>query len=166
MRRLKNPKIIWDGTADLQPFIDDYREDYPDLTDDELYELAQETLCNYLDDERDNLNIETRRIVVFADLGSWDGRSNGLKFLGENLSTVLQSLCDGNCTFFSDGVDVCGTERHYDGTNHYVYRELKPQFFDIDLDLAFSKSKGAFTQRQIAYYTSSLVPYVNKVYGW
>lgn len=166
MRRLKNPKIIWDGTTDLTSCIDEYREVYPDLSDEELYDLAQEDLYNQLDDERDNLNIETRRIVVFADVGSWNGRRNGLKFLGENLSTVLQSLCDGNCTFFSDGVDVCGTEYHHDSTNHYVYRELKPQFFDIDLDLAFSNSKGTFTQRQIAYYTSSLVPYVNKVYGW
>ena len=117
-------------------------------------------------DECDNLNKELDgRILAIADLGLWNGRHDGYKILGKNLNEVMYA---GNYDFikiFSDGLDICKTSAHHDGTNHYVFREIRE---DRNIDnLTTMIYNGEYVSRQkLNYYTKSLVKYVNNIYGW
>ena len=70
--------IIWSSTINFEDWEDDLKENYPDLSEDELYDIAVETNDEYLNDERANLNIKCEgSILLVADIGRWDGRSTG-----------------------------------------------------------------------------------------
>ena len=50
--------IIWSSTINFEDWKDDLKEYYPNLSEDELYDIAVETNDKYLNDERANLNIK------------------------------------------------------------------------------------------------------------
>ena len=71
--------LIW-SHSDLN--YEDWREsleaEYPELTEDERYQLMQEMNNDYLMDERVNLNLSmSQPILVIADMGLWYGRRSG-----------------------------------------------------------------------------------------
>ncbi|MNV52498.1 hypothetical protein D3C71_1445950 [compost metagenome] len=118
-----------------------------------------------LNDERDNLNINLHaNIVAIADLGLWNGRKIGYKILGNNLNSIFSILEDYN-EFFSDGYTIRSTNIHHDGRNHVEYRLIK-QGKNIDNILGRIRAQQTVTRSTILQYTSSLHPYVAKIYGW
>lgn len=68
--------VIWsDIHLDYEDWRDNLEAEYPDMTEDERYQIMLETNRDYLDDERINLNIQLNEpILVIADLGLWNGR--------------------------------------------------------------------------------------------
>ena len=124
-------RIIW---SNLNVDYDEWKEDFEDwrevngFDEDEmdLYEWVDECLSNDLGDERMNLNKEVDGvIVVFADLGLWDGHHQGAKISGTNVSKILR---DSNCDYvkwYCDRWNVRCTAAHHDGRNHYLYRVAK-----------------------------------------
>ena len=163
--------IIWSNTdINVDDYADFLQEEYPEVTDpDEQYELCCEMNANYLDDERMNLDIELPHpIICIADLGRWDGRCMGYKMIESG--NIADCLWDGECDYCTWYVDRYNNLRftgvHHDGTNHYLYRELR-DLSDKQMENFLDKLRtGNLIRRDINRYTTSVGVHVNKVYGW
>ena len=164
-------RIIWSNTdinvADWSDFL---QEEYPEATDpDKQYELCCELNYAYLDDEKVNLDIELPHpIICIADIGRWDGRCMGYKMIESG--NIADCLWDGECDYCTWYVDRYNNLRftgvHHDGTNHYLYRELR-DLSDKQMENCLEKLRtGNLLRRDINRYTTSVGIHVNKVYGW
>ncbi len=120
--------LIWSNYyIDYEDWRDDLEADYPDLTEDERYRKMLEINSDYLDDERDNLNIQlSQPILVIADLGLWYGRRQGYKEIESgNIRDCLYSNYDYTTWYVDKQGDLRCDDVHHDGTNHYLYRVFK-----------------------------------------
>lgn len=121
---------------------------------------------DYFQDELANLRVETEnRIICIADMGLWDGRRTGYKLCNRLLSECLTvGNYDYNHLYF-DGYNVRKTSKHHDGTNYYLFREVKP---GVDIDKLCNKlyNNETISKEMLNRYTRSLRRYVKKVYGW
>ena len=155
-----------DYEGDVDTFIDEYS--------DECYEYICELNCIYLDDERANLSIRTAgEIICIADLGLWNGRRMGYKLIGHNIADCLYSSVSGDsrCDWYVEtngrACDLKCTEAHHDGTNYYVYREIKPEISEYQKNAFLNKIYcGKATQADISRCTKGIGHYVNDVYGF
>ena len=129
-----------------------------------LDEYIDETLNDYIYDERANLHKKVDGVIVcFASLGLWDGKHNGAKIIGEFVSKILYSDCDYN-TWYCDRYNVRCVAVHHDGTNNYLYRVCRDKEQAEKLIEKFVC--GDYNEKDIMKRTKSLRPYVAKVYGW
>lgn len=110
------------------PDFDDWKDelsiDYPDYTEQELMDVMYENNAYWLEDEKRNFDIDLpENILVIATLGLWNGRRQGYKQLSNNLSQCF-SVCqhDYQEYFVDESGDLCATDSHHDGTNHYTFR--------------------------------------------
>lgn len=164
-------RIIWSNTdINVADYADFLQEEYPEVTDpDEQYELCCEMNYAYLDDEKVNLDIELPNpIICIADIGRWDGRCRGYKMIESG--NIADCLWDGECDYCTWYVDRYNNLRftgvHHDGTNHYLYRELR-DLSDKQMENFLEKlHTGNLIRRDINRYTTSVGTHVNKVYGW
>lgn len=96
---ISNKNIIW---SDIDLNFDDWKEDlkaeYPEMNDDQLYNLMNEINNEYLEDERINLDIQlSKPIIIIADLGLWNARKSGYKMIDSGnikivfIPTVIQT---------------------------------------------------------------------------
>lgn len=164
-------RIIWSNDYDATR-EEDWKEDFEDwceingynADEEDIDEFINETLSNYLADERANLNKEVDGvIVVFAKLGLWDGTHNGAAIIGVNVKDILRSECD-YCDWYCDDYNVRCDASHHDGTNHYLYRVAKDS--KTAHNLVEKIAYEGMTEEQFRKATRSLFPYVAKVYGW
>ena len=165
-------RTIWTNNAiDLEDWKDFLEEEYPDIVDeDQQWELVTQQIWNHLDDERMNLDkeVESGKIIIIADLGLWDGRHSGCRIIESgNIADCLRSDCDYLHWFVDDIGDMRCTAHHHDGTNYYLYREVKPGITQTQLDNFREKIfNGTFTRWDVTRYTRKLGPYIQKIYGW
>lgn len=157
----KQKRVIWSNND-----YDEWCEAMQgEITEDEINPETYYGECEInLSDERANLKTDVDGyIVAFANLGMWNGRVNGAKLIGENVSDILYSDCD-YCTWFCDPYNVKLEAIHHDGTNHILYRvaESKAQAERLVHKIAYE----GMTEEQFRRATKSLRPYVAKVYGW
>lgn len=152
-----------------EPSLDEFKSKY----EYELYSLISEENDAYLDDERTNLDIETGRIICIASLGLWNGRVSGYSYEGENINSIFHSHIRGQSEmdFYVEKVgrtlELKADEHHHDGTNHYLYRELKPDLSDEQIsNFEFKIYEGKATRADINRYTNPLGQRVQKVYGF
>lgn len=121
-----------------------------------------------LSDERMNLSRQLDgRVVAIAKLGLWNGTRQGYKVLGTNLNSIFGLMEDYN-EFYSDGKNVLARQIHHDGTNHIMFRELRPDRSHESLEKFLQEIYDGveLTPQKLSAYTRSLHPYVAKVYGW
>ena len=166
-------KIIW-SNMDLD--VNNWKESYKAYLeacninkdpDDEtaIYNWMYKTMQLYLEDERENLNIQTDgRILVIADLGLWNGRKQGYKIIDGNVNNILSDDAD-YIEWYGDGYNIKATAIHHDGTNHYEYRVIREDK-NIDNLLNAIYNGEEISRKKLNYYTKSLYPYIAKVYGW
>lgn len=160
--------IIWSSEIDYDDWLEDLESDYPNITEEEKYELVDEINSSYLDDERVNLNVEVgNEIIVLADLGLWDGHHSGYKIIKSgNIADCLYSDCDYNTWYVEDGEMKCEAI-HHDGTNHYTYRTWKAKTSEKQKkDFLNNVYNGTATSDDVSRYTKSIGKAVCKVYGW
>lgn len=166
--------MIWESDPWLEDEeIQNLREDCPDeladASDDEVREFYACLNQDYLDDERANLGVPVSGdILCIADLGFWHGRRQGYKIIqAKVVADILYSHVDGmsEIEFYSDGYNIRATESHHDGTNFYLFREIR-EGVNIDnlTDRIYSGEK--ISASMLNRYTKSLHPYVAQVYGW
>lgn len=170
--------VIWDSQIDLEEdgwksFLAEDKELHPDFyegrnPEEAAYEAAHEANEMYLEDERVNLDIELKNpILVIADLGLWNGRKKGYKIIESgNIKDIFQSTVNGQseCKWYCNGLDIIGEETHHDGTNYYMYREIK----DMDNIEKFTTRVyygDAIPRSTVNKYTRSLAKDVARVYG-
>jgi hypothetical protein len=156
----------------------DYKEsDYQNyLRENELTETDlsfDEWVCDqmdvWLDSEMDNLNIPTNTIVCIANLGLWNRKEENYRFCGDNINSIFNYSMGDFVTFYADKYNVRCTDAHHDGTNYYIYRELKDNVSKEMFASAYDKlhEKGIKpTSKWLCRYTKSIRPKVAKVYGW
>ena len=164
-----NHRVIWTNN-DYAEWEACMKEDYP--TEESLKEEGLEISydqyykdCDlYLDDERCNLDKEVNGVIVaFADLGLWNGRTNGARIEGTNVKDILHSNCD-YLDWYCDRYNVRCSASHHDGTNLYLYRVAKD--WEQAERLVNKIAYGGMTEEQFMKATRSLRPYVVKEYGW
>lgn len=158
-----NHRVIWTNN-DYEEW-EYYAEKYGDYEKDEInYDTYTDDCGINLDDERANLNVKVDGcIVAFAKLGLWDGRHNGAKVIGNNVSKILYSDCD-YIDWYCDKYNVRCTAIHHDGTNNIVYRVAKS---DDEAERLVDKiAYNGMTEEEFMKKTKSLRPYIAKVYGW
>jgi len=161
-------KIIWTNKIDLKDYKDFIGEEYEedDLTDNEKWQIANDLNGDSLEYERCDLDIQLDgRILVVAKLGLWDGQRIGFRIINSgNIKDILYTN-DDFIEWFSDGYNIKGIGNHHDGTNYYEYREIRE---DRNVDNLLDKiySNKEFSRITLNYYTKSILPKVNEVYGW
>lgn len=164
--------IIWSDDINLDDWRDYLLEENPDLSEGDLWMEASFRNAEYLDDERMNLDMDLEdNIVVFADLGLWNGRTSGYKTL--NSRNIKSCLYASTRDAVSDEwyVDELGDlrcrEGHHDGTNYYLYRVWKPgTSYQRRMNLLEKVYNGTATRRDITRCTSRIGDRVARVYGW
>ena len=162
-------KIIWTSEINMEDWKEFLEEEYPEVKDEnEQYNLVRDYIVSNLEDERENLNIPTNgKILIIADLGLWNGRRTGYKFVDrKNINAILKSDCD-DVEWYCDGYNIKATAHHHDGTNYYEYREVREGKEDSIENLLNRLYYGKpVSRKMINYYTKSIAPQVNAVYGW
>lgn len=172
---------IWNEYIDIEDFRDNLEEAFPERDWDELkdspeaYNYCAELNGEYLDDERWNLNIQLPYpILTVADLDLWDGHkwTYGIIKSGK-ISDCLHSAlrCESFCHWYlDDNGDLCCDEAHHDGTNHYIYRMIKPTAggnLESRIELLAGKIlSDDFQIKSIKQYTTRLGDKIADVYGW
>ncbi len=162
--------VVW-GNIDIysKDMLDDLAEDYPELSEDELYAKLYEINDEYLDDERVNLNIQlSQPIIVIGDLGRWNGRVIGYKMIDSgNIKDCLYSDTDMTEWYVDRYGDLRADAIHHDGTNHYLYRVFKDGVTEAQIENLQDKIYfGKATRADITRVTKRLGDEIGKVYGW
>ena len=131
---------------------------------------VEETDEYWFDDGVLNLNKTTDgMILVIADVGTWRGNFQGYKLLTEKLLSDI--MYAGNAdnmsytTLYYDGHNVRKKVVHHDGTNHIIFREVRP-YVNIDKLCERIYNGEYISNSTLNYYTRSLKRYVKNIYGW
>ena len=167
---IKMRHVIWGNiNLNLEDWIEDLKEDYPDLSDDGLEEKMHEINNSYLEDERANLDIQlSQPILVIADIGRWNGRFQGYKEIKSGkINDCFHSEAD-MCEWFIDETgDFQAKAIHHDGTNYYIYRVYKDDVSDEQKDDLKEKIfEGTVTRDDIEEITDCLGDVIAEVYGF
>lgn len=136
-----------------------------EITEEDMYQEYVTQSRDWFDDARCNLNVTLDYpIILIADVDTWQGRRDGVKILTRNLRDIL--FADG-CEYYKVYTDDDGNVRafasHHDGTNKYLFRQLKSSY---DEELLQKIYDGEVTDEDIEEHTTSLYPCLAKVYGW
>lgn len=143
--------------------------DYDDegISDEDVWDRIYSEIDWNFDDELNNLNVETEGdIIAVANMGLWYGKRTGYKLLSRrNLNEIM---CCGNEDYnhlYYDGFNVYKEAIHHDGTNHIMFREVRP---DVNIeklcDMIYNNE--VISRATLNKYTRSLRRYVKKIYGW
>lgn len=161
--------VIWNNSPDFEDWEDDLKAEYPDKSNFELEELMYEMNEIDREDEIMNLDIDLpQNILVVANLGLWNGRRTGYKELGNNLSQCL-TVCqyDFQEYYLDKSGDLCATDVHHDGTNHYTFRMYRKGVTESQIENLKNKLYAGTAQwSDIAKVTRRLGDFAAKVYGW
>jgi hypothetical protein len=162
---------IWQNT-NLK--IDDWRDGYIEFCeinnitpggDHDLYNWMIETNNEYLNDEKINLNKPLDDyIIILADLGLWNGRKQGYKITRANLNAIF-NIDDDFIDFYGDGREIRATGHHHDGTNYYLFRQLRPGR-DPEKLLNDIYNGREISPQKLNYYTKSIYKDISNIYGW
>lgn len=137
-----------------------------DITEDMIQQEVYEDIDMFFRDELLNLDKKLpNNIIAIADMGLWSGRVQGYKILGNNLNEVVSSTigCDEK-EVYCDAYNVRAVGYHHDGRNYVLYRELR-EGRNIDNFLEKIYNNETISSSTLNYYTKSLRPYVQKIYG-
>lgn len=152
-------------------FIEEHKDTHPNIdswVEEKLYEEMAFVNSLWLSDEKMNLDIPTKNpIICIADLGLWNGRKQGYRILGKNVNEIFTVFSGSieDAEFYSDGYNICCDAYHHDGVNHYIFKELRPEYAHDAYKLIKATNKpwvSRFWQRR----AKSILPYVAKTYGW
>ena len=173
---MKNEKkwIIWQN-VDLN--IDDYEDYFSDLeteyeeefSDSRKWEMLYEDNAKQQEDERANLDKALEcDILVLANLGLWYGRRGAYKIIESgNIKDCLFDDAD-YVEWYCDKWNLRCTAHHHDGTNYYLYREIRPDLTETQKENFMEKlyDGSIRNNRTLRRYTRSIRPEIAKVYGW
>lgn len=168
----KSKRVLWSSEIDFDAWRDDYREEYPDATDDEIDEMINDQNYDDLVYEREILNINLPEpIIVIADLGLWYGRHTGYREIPGNIAKcfeVYSRSSDESTWYLDDRNDLVCDDMHHDGTNHYLYRTWKKTATPQQRANFISKimTGETITRRDITRLTERLGDAICAAHGW
>lgn len=156
-------RIIWTNDLNYDDWKDDLKDQYPDLTENQLIDLMYELNDEYFIDEQEMLDKQLGGdILVFGTLGLWNGTKTGYKIIKENnLNAIMEGhFCD-TLTWYVEGKEVKCKDVHHDGANYYTYRELTIDSYDFE-EYVWEHT----LQEAIEKYSKPLGHYVAEIYGF
>lgn len=162
-------------------YNDDYlmyvRERIADIEECEVGEVDEHEVYEYWLDEvglmadefEATLRYINKRIcgdiVAVGGLGLWNGRVQGYRVF-RNFNEIVR-CCEDYNTFEIDRYNNLNLKAiHHDGTNYVVFRELKSDLSDVQIDNFLDKIYcGKATKRDLTRYTKSVGHYFDEYYG-
>ena len=124
--KTKKYRVILDFWEAYQADAEYLKQEDPDMDDETADQIACDDISDYL---TETLTSEIDRhaphgIVIFADLGLWNGRRRGIKIV-DSFRDVL-TLCDDlmYVTIETTAQGLTVHAPHHDGTNIYTLRAL------------------------------------------
>lgn len=161
---------LWTNELKYEDWREDLESEYPDLTENQRYDIMYEINNDYLDDLRMEFsNVRTDGdIIIIADLGLWNGRRTGYRELRTNRIADCFYSEDDFAEWYIDEVgDLCCASTHHDGTNYLCYRAFKLNTTEAQRENLLSKIyDGTATRRDITRVTKRLGDEIAKVYGF
>lgn len=164
--------MIWSSFPDFDAWRDDYKETYPDATEDEIDEMISDQNFDDLVVERGILDINlSEPIIAIADLGLWDGRRTGYREIPGNIAKCLDvygSSSYESTWYLDDRNDLVCDDMHHDGTNHYLYRTWKKTATPRQRANFINKimTGETITRRDITRLTERLGDAICAAHGW
>ena len=160
-RKPKKHVVVSDmyGTIYSDVVMEDLKEFYPDTSDELLDELASDL---YFDNRRLLMNtfadtIFPTDVICIADLGLWNGRCHAFRiFDAPTLDELFMSGRDiEEAEWYVDEYnDLRCDAYHHDGTNHYLYRQIRPAIGPMARENFHDKLlNGSLTRKDINHYT-------------
>lgn len=120
---------------------------------------------DYFSDMVLNLKFETdNQIICIADLGLWNGRRSAYKICNRLFSECLTVGNHDYNHLYYDGYNVRKTSIHHDGTNHYLFREIKPGV-NIEKFCNMLYNNEPISNATLNRYTKSLKKYAKRYLG-
>lgn len=144
--------VIWTNILDFDDWKQDLIEEYPDYTDSQLEDIMYETNNDCLENEKAFLSYELGHpIVVLGNLGLWDGRRTGYKFIrGTNLNDCFSGTVGDYITWYTEDGDLKCKDIHHDGTNYYTYRAVtipQHEFEEYVYEHSFKEAVNKYTEK-------------------
>lgn len=161
-----NPSDVYDDMENSGAFdeIMEGNDTEDELTEDQKMDIVYDEISMDYEAERENLScFLDGKIMCIADLGLWNGRRSGYKYLTENLNSIFDVDEDYNEWYIDDLGDIRCKAVHHDGTNYYLFRAVKP-YMNTEI-LEDKLYEGTATRRDITKYTERLGDYIGKIYG-
>lgn len=146
--------------------MDDLKELYPDASLALLDELATDL---YFDNRRLLMNtfadtIFPTDVICIAELGLWDGKHRAFRiFDAPTLDELFNSDRDiEEAEWYVDEYnDLRCDAHHHDGTNHYLYRQIRSEIGPMARRNFYDKIQaGTLTRKDLNHYTIALGPIV------
>lgn len=165
--------ILWSNylsDLDFDNWKNDFKDDYPELSNSELEEKMYDDNNTYLDDMRLNLSdiVFDLPIIIIARIGKWNGTMTGYKTIESGkLTDCFYTDCDFAKWYVDENNDLRCDCSHHDGDNHYLYRTFKSSLDEDEVEEFKVKIYyNTFTQEDIEKYTDSVGVAIREVYGW
>lgn len=162
MKRKPKKHVIVPDTYDnifSNAVMDDLREFYPDASMAMLDELATDL---YFDNRRLLMKtfadtIFPTDVICIAKLGLWDGTHNAFRiFKAPTLDELFNSDRDiDEAEWYVDEYnDLRCNAHHHDGTNHYLYRQMRSELGPAARRNFYDKIQShTLTRKDINHYT-------------
>lgn len=154
-------KIIFSNDVN----VEDYREDFKQWCEDNGIEDTEENLYDFVDtcirwDYEDIISMTDKPcndILVIAHLGLWDGKHTGYKLLTRHKINSIFDVIQGDYfeLYLNEDGEVMARDTHHDGTNYYVFREIRGNVDTTNLldnlcsNKLTSRQLGACTTRNL-----------------
>ena len=167
---VKNKKhTLWSNyPSDLN--FDDWKDDYPELSESELQEKIYDDNNTSYDDMCLNLSdiVFDLPIIIIARIGRWNGTVTGYKTIESGkVVDCLYTECDYAKWYVDENNDFRCDCSHHDGNNYYLYRTFKTSLGEDEIEEFKDKIyDNTFTQEDIEKYTDSVGVAIREVYGW
>ncbi len=162
-------RILWsDLHLDFNDWKEDLKSEYPDYSEEKLFDLMYDINSDYINDLRDNLDMQlSQSIIIIGDIGRWNGRVSGYKMLDTgNLKDCFYTECDYAEWYVDKLGDLRCEAVHHDGTNHYLYRVFKDNVSEEQIEnLKLKLYYGKATRADITRVTKRLGDDIAKVYN-
>lgn len=136
-----------------------------ELSDFEKDNIINDEIVSWYEFEKMTLDYELDNdILAIADLGLWNGRTSSYQLLGDNLNNVLNVSGDIIEVYAENG-NIRAKAVHHDGVNYILFRKIREDR-DIEKLLDRIYEGKPVSPSLLNYYTESLYPQVQEVYGW
>lgn len=137
------------------------------IDNNDVWEYIYNDIEYSYDEGLRDLNVDTEgEIIAIASMGLWNGRCSGYAILDKNnLKEILYCGNEDYNHLYYDGFNVYKKASHHDGTNHIMFREVRP---DVDIKKLCDKiyNNEPTSKATLNRYTRSLRRYVKQIYGW
>lgn len=164
---INDDPIEYDFDKAKNILAEEWDEDIENISNKAVWDRIYNDIEYSYDEELHNLDINTEGdIIAIASIGLWNRRCSGYKILDNN--NLKEILYCGNKDYnhlYYDGFNVYKKVIHHDGTNHIMFREVRP---DVDIEKLCDKiyNNEPISNATLNRYTGSLRRYVKKIYGW